>query len=78
VIAADEPQPQLETAVVAWQRAGSDTALAATRGALGLVPAPQDTPVQNAQLNDVLARVEQRAGADHVRRWRYVFPHSGG
>jgi len=78
VVAADAPQPDLESAVAAWQRAGSPETSVATRGVLGLVPAPQDTPVQNAALNDVLARVEQRSGAEHVRRWRYVFPHSGG
>ena len=77
VIAADAPQPQLESAVVAWQRAGSDTAVATTRGALGLAPAPQDTNIENAALHEMLERVEQNAGAEHVRRWRYVFPHSG-
>jgi len=76
VIAADASQPQLEAAVVAWQRAGSETAVATTRGALGLVPAPQDTNIENAALHEMLARVEQ-SGAEHIHRWRYVFPHSG-
>jgi len=74
VIATDTPQPELEHAIEAWQRAGADTP-GATRGALGLAPAPGETSVENAALHAALARVEQQAGAEHVRRWRFVFPH---
>jgi len=76
VVAADAAQPELERAIAAWQHAGSE-ASGGTRGALGLVPAPADTNVENATLHTLLDRLEKSGGADHVRRWRFVFPHAG-
>ena len=75
VIATDTPQPELERAIAAWQRAGADTP-GATRGALGLAPAPAETSVENGALHAALERVQESAGAQHLRRWRFVFPHA--
>jgi len=79
VIAADTAQPELERAIDAWQRAGTDSpsadASGATRGALGLVPAPPDANVENSALHAALAKLDAGNAAGHVRRWRFVFPH---
>ena len=79
VIAADTAQPELERAIDAWQRAGTDSSSAdasgSTRGALGLVPAPPDANVENSALHAALAKLDAANAAGHVRRWRFVFPH---
>ena len=74
VLAADQPQPELERAVAAWQHAGTPST-GTPRGALVLVPGSNDAEVASASLRKVLDAL----GTDtlHVRRWRFVFPHSG-
>jgi tRNA A-37 threonylcarbamoyl transferase component Bud32 len=73
VIAATQPQAQLEQAIADWQRAGA--AAGSTRGALGLAAAPDSTEVASQPLRRVLEQVE-RAGRDgEVRHWHYTFPH---
>jgi hypothetical protein len=71
VIAADTAQPQLERAIADWQHAAKAPA---TRGALGLVPAPAATDISSASLSGELEKLS--ADHSHVRRWRFVFPHS--
>lgn len=72
VIAADAPQLQLERRIAAWQHAG----IAGTaRGALELAADTNVTALDNADLRQVLAELD-RNSADHVRRWRFVFPHA--
>jgi hypothetical protein len=72
IIAADAPQPQLERRIAAWQHAGSS---GATRGALELAADTNSTALQNADLREALAELD-RNSIEHVRRWRFVFPHS--
>ena len=72
VIAATQPQADLERAIAGWQRAGAATG--ATRGVLGLAPAPDNAEVASAPLRDMLDRLESRSG-DAVRHWHYTFPH---
>jgi len=71
VVAANAPQPELEQAIAAWQRAGGDAG--ATRGAMGLSAAPDGNEIASAPLRELLQRVE-RDGS--VRHWRFVFPHT--
>jgi hypothetical protein len=72
VVAADAPQPQLERRIAAWQRAG-DTG--ATRGALALAADTNSMALENADLHQALAELD-RNSVEHVRRWRFVFPHA--
>jgi hypothetical protein len=76
VVASDTAQPELDHAIDAWQHAAQ--APGSTRGALDLVPAPAETGVENQALHAALQRLEQSGGADHLRRWRFVFPHTAG
>jgi hypothetical protein len=73
VLAADQPQPELERTVAAWQRAVKP-ATGASRGALVLAPGPSDAEIASTSLRAVLAKL----GADttHLRHWRFVFPHT--
>jgi hypothetical protein len=71
VVAADAPQVQLERRIAAWQHAGKTDA---TRGALELATDTSLT-LQNADLRAALAELDRNAG-EHVRRWRFVFPHA--
>ncbi len=73
VLAADQPQPELERTVAAWQRAVKP-ATGASRGALVLAPGPSDAEIASASLRAVLGKL----GTDttHLRRWRFVFPHT--
>jgi eukaryotic-like serine/threonine-protein kinase len=75
VLAADQPQPELEQAVAAWQHAEKSPA-GTSRGALVLAPGPNDAEIASASLRGVLDKL----GSDttHLRRWRFVFPHSAG
>jgi len=71
VVVADAAQPQLERAIAAWRHASQTTA---TRGTLGLAPAPTETEISSASLR---AELQRLAGdPSHVRRWQFVFPHS--
>jgi hypothetical protein len=72
VVAADEPQPQLERRIAAWQHAGNTTV---TRGALQLAPDTNTPVVENADLLQTLDALD-RDSVEHVRRWRFVFPHA--
>jgi hypothetical protein len=73
VIAATKPQPELERAIVAWQRAGA--AAGSTRGALGLTVAPDSAEIASATLRRVLAQLDQDNRDAEVRQWHYQFPH---
>lgn len=73
VVAADSPQPQLEQQIASWSHASQ---AAATRGALQLAADTDSVAVENAQLRQTLAALDQAAGAGHLRRWRFVFPHA--
>jgi hypothetical protein len=75
VLASDVPQPQLELAVAAWQRAGAANTGAA-RGVLGLAAAPDDTQIRSASLRATLAALDADAHRGQLRRWRFVFPHA--
>jgi hypothetical protein len=72
VIAADAPQPQLERRIAAWQHAGI---AGVARGALELAADTNATALDNADLHQVLAELD-RNSVEHVRRWRFVFPHA--
>ena len=72
IVAADQPQLQLEQAIAAWHRAGEP---ASTRGALGLAPAPAEAEISSAALR---AQLDRLGGDAHVRSWHFVFPHSSG
>jgi len=74
VIAATQPQAELEQAIAGWQHAG--TATGATRGALGLADAPEAAEVASAPLRRVLDRLERNARAGELRHWHYTFPHA--
>jgi hypothetical protein len=71
VIAADAAQPQLERRIAAWQHAGS---AGPARGALELAADTTTSALDNADLQQVLAELDHNS-AEHVRRWRFVFPH---
>jgi hypothetical protein len=73
VVAADAPQPQLERRIAAWQHASQR---ATTRGALELTADTDSVAVENAELRQMLAALDHDAGAEHLRRWRFVFPHA--
>ena len=73
VVAADAPQPQLERRIAAWQHARQ---AAVTRGALELAADTDSVAVENTELRQTLAVLDHDAGAEHLRRWRFVFPHA--
>jgi hypothetical protein len=73
VIAATRPQPELERAIAAWQRAGA--AAGSTRGALGLTVAPDSAEIASVTLRRVLAQLDQDNRDAEVRQWHYQFPH---
>jgi len=72
VIAATSPQPELEQAIAAWQRAGAGTPETA-RGTMGLSAAPDDNQIASAPLREVLQRAERNGD---LRHWRFIFPHA--
>lgn len=72
VIAATSPQPELEQAIAAWQRAGA-AAPETARGTMGLSAAPDDNQIASAPLREVLQRAERNGD---LRHWRFVFPHA--
>lgn len=72
VVAATQPQADLERLISEWQHAGATGA--STRGTMGLSAAPDDNEVASAPLRQVLQRLEHDGS---VRHWRFVFPHQG-
>ncbi len=74
VLAADTPQPELEHAIAQWQHAVT-SADVVSRGVTRLAPAPNDMEIASASLRTVLAKIDP-ASAQHLRRWRFVFPHA--
>jgi hypothetical protein len=75
VVASTTAQPELERAIADWQRAGSSKAGTA-RGALGLTSAPEETDIASAPLREILQRLSRDRQDNHVRQWRFVFPHA--
>ena len=73
VVAATQPQQELERAIASWRRAES---AAATRGALGLAIAPDSAEVASKPLRRVLEQVQRDARPGEVKHWRYTFPHA--
>lgn len=70
VVAADNPQPQLDAAIAVWRHAAkTDT----SRGALNLAPAAAQAEISSAALRTELDKLA--AGDPHIRQWHYVFPH---
>lgn len=74
VLAADQAQPELERIIAAWQRASLPVGSA--RGALALTPAPSEAEITSASLRAVLSKLQ--GDEVHLRRWRFVFPHTSG
>jgi hypothetical protein len=76
VIATTRAQPELERAISDWQRADAAHATP-SRGTLGLVAALDDAQIASVPLRRILERLE-REDSDHVRHWRFAFPHDAG
>jgi hypothetical protein len=73
VIAATQPQPELERAIAEWTRAG---AAGTTRGALGLAAAPDNVEVASEPLRRALEQAQRNAAPGEIRHWHYTFPHA--
>lgn len=72
VLAATQPQRELERAIADWTRAG---ATGTTRGTLGLTATP-DVEVASEPLRRALEQVQRDAAPGAIRHWHYTFPHA--
>ena len=72
VIAATEPQTDLESDLAGWKRAASNDADVRAVGSVVDVPPPV---LQGKHLQKLLAAI--RRDPEHVRSWRYTFAHGG-
>ncbi len=75
VVAADEPLPQLDTAIAGWKHAAPSSPIP-RRGASRVVPAPIQAETSSAALSAVLAELDPEHTNRHVRHWEFSFPHA--
>ena len=78
VVAALEPQPEIERAITDLASAGDDTLTPAeeTRGISGLVPAPDVLAVADFRLREILSHARDLGKSDKVHVWDFRLPHA--